>query len=89
MEHRPLESRLVPCDARTVTPERGSQLRTLTEGVTVASDQHRLIAAESLAQRLDRPMGVLGIIFLLVVLAQLLVIDPTGQVVLTVISWVF
>lgn len=32
-------------------------------------------------------MGVLGIIFLLVVLAQLLVTDPTGQVVLSVISW--
>lgn len=52
-------------------------------------DQQRLLAAESLAQRLDRPMGVLGIIFLLVVLAQLLVTDPTGQVVLSVISWVF
>lgn len=55
----------------------------------MAHDQQRLIAAESLAQRLDRPMGVLGIIFLLVVLAQLLVTDPTGQVVLSVVSWVF
>ncbi|NWN89564.1 MAG: hypothetical protein HLX51_13690 [Micrococcaceae bacterium] len=34
-------------------------------------------------------MGVLGIIFLLVVLAQLLVTDPTGQVVLSVVGWVF
>lgn len=55
----------------------------------MTDDQQRLIAAESLAQRLDRPMGVLGIIFLLVVLAQLLVTDPTGQVVLSVVGWVF
>jgi hypothetical protein len=55
----------------------------------VAEDEQRLAAAESLAKRLDRPMGVLGIIFLLVVLAQLLVTDPTGQAVLSVISWVF
>ena len=54
----------------------------------MADDERGLIAAESLAQRLDRPMGVLGIIFLLVVLAQLLVTDPTGQVVLSVVSWV-
>src|SRR5699024_11311893 len=47
----------------------------------VADDQQRLIEAESLAQRLDRPMGVLGIIFLLVVLAQFLVTDSTGQTV--------
>ena len=55
----------------------------------MAEDEQRLIDAESLAQRLDRPMGILGIIFLLVVLAQLLVTDPTGQVVLSVVSWVF
>ena len=54
----------------------------------MADDQRRLIDAEALAQRLDRPMGVLGIIFLLVVLAQLLVTDPTGQVVLSVINWI-
>jgi len=54
----------------------------------VADNQRQLIDAESLAQRLDRPMGVLGIIFLLVVLAQFLVTDPTGQVVLSVVSWV-
>ena len=54
----------------------------------MADDEQRLAAAESLARRLDRPMGVLGIIFLLVVLAELLVTDPTGQVVLSVISWV-
>lgn len=28
----------------------------------MANDQQRLIAAESLAQRLDRPMGVLGVV---------------------------
>ena len=55
----------------------------------MAEDEQRFAAAESLARRLDRPMGLLGIIFLLVVLAQLLVTDPTGQVVLSVINWVF
>lgn len=55
----------------------------------MADNQQRLDAAESLARRLDRPMGVLGIIFLLVVLAQLLVTDPTGQTVLSVINWIF
>ena len=55
----------------------------------MADDQQRLDAAESLARRLDRPMGILGIIFLLVVLAQLLVTDPTGQTVLSVINWIF
>ena len=34
-------------------------------------------------------MGILSIIFLLIVLAQLLVTDPTGQVVLSVTSWIF
>lgn len=52
----------------------------------MADNQQRLIESESLAQRLDRPMGVLGIIFLLVVLAQFLVTDPTGQTVLAVIN---
>ncbi|WP_040894818.1 ion transporter [Yaniella halotolerans] len=55
----------------------------------MADNQQRLIEAESLAQRLDRPMGVLGIIFLLVVLAQFLVTDSTGQTVLAVINWIF
>src|SRR5699024_6964926 len=36
-----------------------------------------------------RPMGVLGIIFLLVVLAQFLVTDSTGQTVVAVINWIF
>ena len=55
----------------------------------MTKNQQQVIAAESVAQRLDRPMGVLGIIFLLVVLAQLLVTDPTGQAVLAVVGWVF
>lgn len=33
-------------------------------------------AAEALAARLDRPMGVLGLLFLFVFLGQLLVTDP-------------
>ena len=42
-----------------------------------------------LAARLDRPMGVLGIIFLFVVLGQLLANDPTLTTVLSVVGWVF
>ncbi|NKX52270.1 hypothetical protein HER39_17180, partial [Arthrobacter deserti] len=45
--------------------------------------------AEDLAARLDRPMGVLGILFLFIVLAQLLATDPVLLTVLTVLGWAF
>lgn len=47
------------------------------------------LAAETLAARLDRPMGFLGIVFLFVVLGQLLVTDTTWSGVLNVAGWVF
>lgn len=49
----------------------------------------KLERAEWLAGRLDKPLGVLGVIFLLVVLAQLLAEDPALLTVLSVVAWVF
>lgn len=46
-------------------------------------------AAESLARRLDQPMGVLGLVFLLVVLGQLTATDPGLQLGLSIAGWVF
>ncbi|WP_309071183.1 hypothetical protein [Arthrobacter sp.] len=48
-----------------------------------------LTAAEILARRLDRPMGVLGLVFLFVVLGQLLATDRGLVLALTVAGWVF
>ncbi|WP_372698733.1 hypothetical protein [Arthrobacter sp. JSM 101049] len=45
--------------------------------------------AELLAARMDRPMGVLGIIFVFVVLAQLLADDARMLAVLEVAAWFF
>lgn len=47
-----------------------------------------LTTAEAFARRLDTPMSVLGIVFLLVVLAQVLAEDPGFAQVLTVVGWV-
>lgn len=46
-------------------------------------------AAEALAARLDRPMGVLGVLFLFVFLGQLLVTDPGWSRILGITGWVF
>lgn len=51
--------------------------------------EEQLGRAELLAARLDRPMGVLGIVFVFVVLAQLLAEDPLMLAVLEVAAWVF
>jgi len=48
-------------------------------------EEQSLSAAETLSRNLDRPMGVLGILFLLVVLGQLLAEDT---VLLSVFGWV-
>ncbi|WP_246020932.1 hypothetical protein [Arthrobacter echini] len=45
--------------------------------------------AEVLAARLDKPMGILGIIFLFVVLGQLLATSPGVTTTFTVLGWVF
>jgi voltage-gated potassium channel len=59
----------------------------MTEG-TVANEAS-MQAAEILARRLDRPMGMLGVIFLFVVLGQLLVSDPGWSSFLAALGWVF
>jgi voltage-gated potassium channel len=48
-----------------------------------------LRSAEILARRLDRPMGLLGIVFLFVVLGQLLIIDAGWTLVFAVLGWIF
>ncbi len=54
-----------------------------------AASEWRLQAAETLAQRLDKPMGYLGLIFLFVVLGQLLVTDSGWSLALSITGWVF
>ena len=56
-------------------------------GSSQASD--RLRAAEELARRLDKPMGILGVIFLFVVLGQLIATETVTVGALTVVGWVF
>ena len=48
-----------------------------------------LSGAEALASRLDRPMGILGVLFLFVVLGQLLATEPLLSTTLTVLGWAF
>jgi voltage-gated potassium channel len=48
-----------------------------------------LSAAEVLARRLDRPMGVLGLVFLFLVLGQLLATDPALVLALSITGWAF
>lgn len=50
---------------------------------------NELGAAEALARRLDRPMGLLGMVFLFVVLGQLLVTEPGWSRALAVAGWIF
>lgn len=52
-----------------------------------AERDHRLAVAEALARRLDRPMGVLGVVFLFVVLGQLLARSGPLVTMLNVLSW--
>lgn len=52
-------------------------------------EAEQLSIAEELARRLDRPMGVLGVLFLFVVLGQLLAEDPGLLAFLNVVGWLF
>lgn len=56
---------------------------------TRSDDDAKLIAAEAFARRLDRPMGILGLLFLFVVLGQLLATDAVLATVLGVLGWLF
>jgi voltage-gated potassium channel len=49
----------------------------------------KLTRAEHLARALDKPMGILGVVFLFVVLAQLVVTDEEASLALTIIGWAF
>lgn len=53
------------------------------------SSTERLDAADAFARRLDVPMGILGVVFLLVVLGQLLATEPGLTLVLTIVGWIF
>lgn len=59
------------------------------EGRRPVDETEQLGLAEEIARRLDRPMGVLGILFLFVVLGQLLAEDPGLVAVLNVVGWLF
>ena len=52
-----------------------------------AETERRQSWAEELADRLDRPMSVLGVLFLLVVLGQAIATRPALTGVLSVLSW--
>ncbi|TWJ21332.1 hypothetical protein [Micromonospora endolithica] len=51
-------------------------------------ERSRDAALNGLARRLDKPMGALGVLFLLVVFGQALARHPTLSAALTVVSWV-
>jgi voltage-gated potassium channel len=61
----------------------------VTPTTPVPSTSERLRGAEVLAKRLDKPMGLLGIVFLFVVLGQVVVSEPRWSLVFTVLGWVF
>ncbi|WP_051501261.1 MULTISPECIES: hypothetical protein [Nesterenkonia] len=54
-----------------------------------AQQAERENAAERLAARLDRPMGMLGILFLFVFLGQMLVTEPGWSRALSAAGWIF
>lgn len=54
-----------------------------------APENGQLRRAELLARRLDRPMGILGVIFLFVVLGQLVATDAAMNSVFTTLGWLF
>lgn len=53
-----------------------------------AAQEDRLSRAELVARRLDTPLSVLGILFVLLVLAQNLAQDPALVLALSVVGWV-
>ncbi|WP_298255130.1 hypothetical protein [uncultured Arthrobacter sp.] len=61
----------------------------MTDEGTTASLEEGEWRAEVVAARLDKPMGILGVIFLFVVLGQLLATDPGMVTTFTVLGWVF
>ncbi|WP_258803168.1 ion transporter [Pseudarthrobacter sp. NS4] len=64
-------------------PRRGPDASTASER------SGRLRRAEELARRLDKPMGILGVIFLFVVLGQLIATEPGLAGAFVVAGWLF
>jgi voltage-gated potassium channel len=58
------------------------------DGTTTRGDRDAR-RSELVASRLDKPMGVLGVIFLFIVLGQLLATEPRLVLAFTVIGWLF
>lgn len=56
---------------------------------TSSEEAERVEAAEALAAKLDRPMGLRGVLFLFVFLGQLLVTEPGWSRILTIAGWGF
>lgn len=61
----------------------------MTAAEPISPPDDSLVRAELLAHRLDKPMGILGVLFLFVVLGQLLATGPVLSTVLAVLGWVF
>lgn len=59
------------------------------EAAGASTESGPLRRAELLARRLDKPMGILGVIFLFVVLGQLIATEPAMVTVLAVAGWLF
>lgn len=59
------------------------------EAAGASTERGSLHRAELLARRLDKPMGILGVIFLFVVLGQLIATEPAMVSVLAVAGWLF
>ncbi|MBG6217099.1 voltage-gated potassium channel [Arthrobacter sp. CAN_A6] len=57
--------------------------------IRTASTAERLGTAELLARRLDKPMGILGVIFLFVVLGQLLATESRMALAFAIAGWLF
>jgi voltage-gated potassium channel len=72
----------------SVRPRAESGAATGEVGEVGKGDVRGLTAAEDLARRLDRPLGALGLVFLLVVLGQSLATDPRLATALSVAGWV-
>lgn len=62
---------------------------TLDPRAGASAEDTSLRQAEVLARRMDKPMGILGVIFLFVVLGQLVSTDPAMTMAFTVAGWLF
>ncbi|WP_229786961.1 hypothetical protein [Actinokineospora fastidiosa] len=56
-------------------------------GSRKGDEEERQVWAEELLRRLDRPMSMLGVLFLFVVLGQTLAIEPALNTVLVIVGW--